>query len=125
MKLKKKDNILINSGNYKGKKGKVRKIIKKKTRALVELFNKDEGKNEGKKFQLIEMDLSNLLLIYRPSSNVLTYNNFYKLQKFLTKMRKINNKLNYLFSIEELNNLLKIRDLENIKEFKRKNELLP
>ncbi len=109
MELKKKDNILINSGKYKGKKGRVIKIIKKKTRALVELFNKD-----GKK--LIEMDLSNLLLIYRPyyKFKFLTY--FYKLQKLLIKMRKINNKLNYFFSIEELNNLLKIRDLENIKE---------
>lgn len=115
--LKKKDNILINSGNYKGKKGKVIKIIKKKTRALVELFNK------GKKFKLIEIDLSNLLLIYRPSYKFLTSKNFYKLQKCLIKMRKINNKLTYLFSIEELNNLLKIRDLENIKQFKIKNEL--
>ncbi|MGX7591066.1 KOW motif-containing protein [Candidatus Karelsulcia muelleri] len=106
MKIKKKDNILINSGNYKGKKGKVIKIIKKKTRALIKLFN----------HQLIEMDLSNLVLIYRPYSKFLTSKNFDQLQKLLIKMRKRNNQLNYLFSIEELNNLLKIRDLENIKE---------
>ncbi|MGX7638279.1 KOW motif-containing protein [Candidatus Karelsulcia muelleri] len=110
MKIKTKDTILINSGNYKGKKGKVIKIIKKKKRALVKLFNQ----------QLIEIDLSNILLIYRPSYN---YKSFDKVQKVLIKVRKINKKLNSLFSIEELKNLLKIRDLENIKL--RKNELFP
>ncbi|MGX7591922.1 hypothetical protein [Candidatus Karelsulcia muelleri] len=111
MKIKNKDNILISSGNYKGKKGRVIKI--RKTRALIKLFN----------HQLIEMDVSNLVLIYRPSYKFLTYKNFDQLQKLLTKMRKRNNQLNDLFSIEELNNLLKIRDLESIKPFKRKNEL--
>ncbi|MGX7591206.1 KOW motif-containing protein [Candidatus Karelsulcia muelleri] len=110
MKLKTQDNILINSGNYKGKKGKIIKIIKKKNRALVKLLN----------HKLLEIDFSNLLLIYRPSYNS---KRFDKVQNILIKMRKINNKLNYFFSIEELKNLLKIRDLENIKL--RKNELFP
>ncbi|MGX7590920.1 KOW motif-containing protein [Candidatus Karelsulcia muelleri] len=109
MKIKNKDNILINSGDYKGNKGKVINIITKKNRALVKLFNN----------KLIEIDLSNLLLIYRPSYK----NTFDKVQKILIKMRKINKKLNYLFSIEELNNLLKLRDLENLKLIK--NELFP
>ncbi|MGX7591496.1 KOW motif-containing protein [Candidatus Karelsulcia muelleri] len=109
MKLKNQDNILINSGNYKGKKGKLINIIKKKNRALVKLLNQ----------KLIEIDLSNLLLIYRPSYK----KTFDKVQKILIKMRKINKNLKYLFSIEELNNLLKLRDLENIKL--RKNELFP
>ncbi|MGX7590350.1 KOW motif-containing protein [Candidatus Karelsulcia muelleri] len=109
MKLKNKDNILINSGNYKGKKGKLINIIKNKNRALVKLLNQ----------KLIEIDLSNLLLIYRPSYK----NTFDKVQNILIKMRKINKNLKYLFSIEELNNLLKLRDLENMKL--RKNELFP
>ncbi|MGX7592343.1 KOW motif-containing protein [Candidatus Karelsulcia muelleri] len=112
MKIKKKDNILINSGPYKGKKGKVIKI--KKNRALVEFLNKEEFRKK-----LIYFDLSNLLLIYRPF--VLNYNTFEVLQKKIMKMRKMNKKINDLFSIEELNNLLKIRDLENIKP----NELFP
>ncbi|MGX7593458.1 KOW motif-containing protein [Candidatus Karelsulcia muelleri] len=109
MTIKTKDNILITSGNHKGKKGKVRKIIKKKTRALVELVKKDEFLHK-----LIEIDLSNLLLISRKFF-CLNYNKFEVLQKSLIKLRKMNNKLNYLFSIEELNNFLKIRDLENLK----------
>ncbi|MGX7590639.1 hypothetical protein ACWNYW_00755 [Candidatus Karelsulcia muelleri] len=110
MKLKTQDNILINSGNYKGKKGKLIKLLKNKTRALVKLLN----------HKLLEIDLSNLLLIYRPSYK---YKSFYKVQNILIKMRKINTKLNSLFSIEELKNLLKLRDLENLKL--RKNELFP
>ncbi|MGX7592483.1 KOW motif-containing protein [Candidatus Karelsulcia muelleri] len=114
MKIKNKDNILINSGPYKGKKGKVLKIRKKKTRALVEILNKDECRNK-----FIDFDLSNLLLIYRPF--VLKSNTFEVLQKQIIQLRKMNKKINDLFSIEELNNFLKIRDLENIKP----NELLP
>ncbi|MGX7586371.1 hypothetical protein [Candidatus Karelsulcia muelleri] len=109
MKLKTQDNILIKSGNYKGKQGKLINIIKNKTRALVKLLNQ----------KLLEIDLSNLLLIYRPSYQ----NTFDKVQKLLSKIRKINKKLKSFFSIEELNNLLKLRDLENIKLIK--NELFP
>ncbi|MGX7590210.1 KOW motif-containing protein [Candidatus Karelsulcia muelleri] len=113
MKIKNKDNILINSGNHKGKKGKVRKIIKKKTRALVKLLHN----------QIIEIDLSNLVLIYRPSTKFLASKNLDQFQKLLMKMRTRNNQLNSFFSIEEFKNLLKIRDLENINQLKRKNEL--
>ncbi|MGX7593172.1 hypothetical protein ACWNYJ_00735 [Candidatus Karelsulcia muelleri] len=109
MKLKTQDNLLIKSGNYKGKQGKLINIIKNKTRALVKLLNQ----------KLIEIDLSNLLLIYRPSYQ----KTFDKVQKLLSQMRKINKKLKSFFSIEELKNLLKLRDLENLKL--RKNELFP
>ncbi|MGX7592620.1 hypothetical protein [Candidatus Karelsulcia muelleri] len=109
MKLKTQDNILIKSGNYQGKPGKIINIRKNKTRALVKLLNQ----------KLLEIDLSNLLLIYRPSYN----KTFDKVQKILSKMRKINKNLKSLFSREELKNLLKLRDLENLKL--RKNELFP
>lgn len=109
MTIKNKDKILINSGNYKGNQGKVIKIIKKKNRALVEILNKEVNR-------FIEIDLSNLLLIYRPiNDNFLKAKKFKRLKKILIKMRKMNKKLNYLFSIEELKNFLKIRYLENIK----------
>ncbi|MGX7591354.1 KOW motif-containing protein [Candidatus Karelsulcia muelleri] len=116
MTIKNKDNILIKSGNYKGKKGKVIKIITNKNRALVEkralveILNKDYEVN-----RLIEIDLSNLLLIYRPiNAHVLNANKLKRLKTIFINMRQMNKKLNYLFSIEELNNLLKIRYLENL-----------
>jgi ribosomal protein L24 len=109
MRIKIKDNILINSGPYKGNKGKVINIIKTKKRALVEIFTKEGNR-------LIEIDLSNLLLRYRPiNDNFLNTKKFQLLKNKLIKMRKRNKKLTSLFSREELNNLLKIRDLETIK----------
>ncbi|MGX7590498.1 hypothetical protein ACT2CL_00780 [Candidatus Karelsulcia muelleri] len=108
MTIQKKDNIFIQSGPKKGNKGKVIKILK--NRALVEIF-----KQEGNR--LLEIDLSNLLLIYRPlKENLLKAKKFQILKQILIKMIKMNNKLNSLFSIEELNNLLKIRSLENLKK---------
>ncbi|AXN02656.1 hypothetical protein ONB76_00590 [Candidatus Karelsulcia muelleri] len=109
MTIKNKDNILLKSGNHKGKKGKVIKIIK--TRALVELLTKEVNR-------LIEMDFSNLLVIYRPilnKENFLNAKKFKILNNVLRKMIKMNKELNYLFSREEFKNFLKIRSLENIK----------
>ncbi|WDE42254.1 hypothetical protein ONB78_00295 [Candidatus Karelsulcia muelleri] len=109
MTIKKKDNILLKSGNHKGKKGQVIKIIK--NRALVELLTKEVNR-------LIEMDFSNLLVIYRPilnKENFLNAKKFKILNNVLRKMIKMNKELNYLFSREEFKNFLKIRSLENIK----------
>ncbi|MGX7593032.1 hypothetical protein ACWNY4_00745 [Candidatus Karelsulcia muelleri] len=108
MTIKNKDNILIKSGHQKGNKGKVRNIIK--TRALVEVLNQEGN------IRLI--DCSNLLLIYRnlnSHENFLTGKKLKILNKILRKMIKMNKKLTYFFSIEELKNFFKIRSLENLK----------
>ncbi|MGX7590068.1 hypothetical protein ACT2CD_00765 [Candidatus Karelsulcia muelleri] len=110
MKLKNQDNIFFKSGNHKGNKGKVIKIIK--NRALVELLTKEVKRP-------IKMDCSNLLVIYRPllnHENFLKANKFQRLNKVLRKMIKMKKELNSLFSREELNNFLKIRSLENLKK---------
>ncbi|MGX7592752.1 KOW motif domain-containing protein [Candidatus Karelsulcia muelleri] len=117
MNIKNKDYILIHRGHYKGNQGKVINIRTNQNRALVEI-----GTQAGKR--LIEIDISNLLLIYRPiQAKSLNANKFKLLQQLVIKMRQMNNKLNNLFSIEELNNFFKLRYLETMTY--SENDLLP
>ena len=71
MKIKKNDTVLIISGNYKGKTGKVLKVFPKKKRALVEGVNliKKHSKPSQQNPQggIVEkeasIDISNLMVI--------------------------------------------------------------
>lgn len=59
MKIKKDDTVLIISGKYKGKKGKVLKIFPKKDKVLVEGINlvkkHQKPKREGEKGQIVQL----------------------------------------------------------------------
>jgi len=71
MKLKKGDQVLIISGKYRGKKGKVLKAFPKKQRLLIEGINLRKKhvrpKREGEKGQIVELPapihISNVKLI--------------------------------------------------------------
>lgn len=71
MKIKKGDHIVIISGKYRGKKGKVIRVLPKKDKAVVEganLIKKHvRSKKSGEKGQTVEMPsplhISNLKLI--------------------------------------------------------------
>ncbi len=71
MKIKKGDRVLIISGKYRGKTGKVLAVFPKEKRVLVEGINlakkHQKPRREGEKGQVIEMprpiDVSNLKLI--------------------------------------------------------------
>ncbi|OGO15874.1 MAG: 50S ribosomal protein L24 [Chloroflexi bacterium RBG_16_48_7] len=71
MKIKKNDNVIIIAGKDKGKKGKVRQVLPKANRLLVEGFNlaKRHSKTKGQARQggIIEleapMDVSNVMLV--------------------------------------------------------------
>lgn len=71
MKIKKNDTVLIISGNYKGKTGKVLKVFPKKKRALVEGVNliKKHSKPSQQNPQggIVEkeasIDISNLMVV--------------------------------------------------------------
>jgi len=71
MKIKKGDNVLIILGKYRGKKGKILKVIPKKEKILIEGVNlmkkSQKPKKTGEKGQIIELpaplDASNVKLI--------------------------------------------------------------
>ena len=71
MKIQKNDNVIIIAGKDRGKKGKVRQVITKKNRLIVEGFNlaKRHSKTKGQTRQggIIEleapMDASNVMLV--------------------------------------------------------------
>ncbi|XOB40422.1 MAG: 50S ribosomal protein L24 [Candidatus Nealsonbacteria bacterium] len=71
MKIKKGDTILIISGKYRGKKGKILKAFPKQGRIMIEGINlvkkHQKPKKTGEKGQIIEipapMDVSNVKLI--------------------------------------------------------------
>ena len=71
MKIKKNDNVIIIVGKDKGKKGKVRQVLPKANRLLVEGFNlaKRHSRTKGQTRQggIIEleapMDVSNVMLV--------------------------------------------------------------
>lgn len=71
MKIKKGDTVLIISGKYRGKKGKVLKAFPKQLRLLVEGVNLRKKhikpRREGEKGQVVEtpapIDISNIKLI--------------------------------------------------------------
>jgi large subunit ribosomal protein L24 len=71
MKIKKGDNVLIILGKYRGKKGKILKVIPKKEKILIEGVNlmkkSQKPKKTGEKGQIIELpaplDVSNVKLI--------------------------------------------------------------
>lgn len=71
MKIKKNDTVLIISGKYRGKKGKVLKAFPKKQRLLIEGVNLRKKhvrpKREGEKGQIVELPapihISNVKLI--------------------------------------------------------------
>ena len=71
MKIKKDDKVIILSGKYKNKKGKVLKVIPKEGRIIVEGVNivkkHRRPKKQGEKGQRIEVaspiDISNAMLI--------------------------------------------------------------
>jgi large subunit ribosomal protein L24 len=71
MKIRKNDNVLIIAGKDKGKKGKVRQVIPKKGKLIVESINliKRHSRTKGQARQggIIEMespmDISNVMLM--------------------------------------------------------------
>ncbi len=71
MKIQKNDNVIIIAGKDKGKKGKVRQVLPKKNRLLVEGFNlaKRHSRTKGQTKQggIIELeaplDVSNVMLV--------------------------------------------------------------
>jgi large subunit ribosomal protein L24 len=71
MKIQKNDNVIIIAGKDKGKKGKVRQVIPKKNRLMVEGFNlaKRHSRTKGQTKQggIIELeaplDVSNVMLV--------------------------------------------------------------
>ena len=71
MKIKKGDNVLIILGKYRGKKGKILKVIPKKGKILIEGVNlmkkSQKPKKTGEKGQIIvlpaPLDVSNVKLI--------------------------------------------------------------
>ena len=85
MKIKKNDNVIIIVGKDKGKKGKVRQVLPKSNRLLVEGFNlaKRHSRTKGQTRQggIIEleapMDVSNVMLVC-PKCNSTTRVGFQK-----------------------------------------------
>ena len=71
MKIKKGDTVLVISGKYRGKKGKVLRVFPKENRVLVEGINlvkkHQKPKRTGEKGQIVEspspIDVSNVKLI--------------------------------------------------------------
>jgi large subunit ribosomal protein L24 len=71
MKIKKGDNVLIILGKYRGKKGKILKVIPKKGKVLLEGINlvkkSQKPKRSGEKGQIVELpaplDASNVKLV--------------------------------------------------------------
>jgi large subunit ribosomal protein L24 len=71
MKIKKGDKVLVTSGKYRGKTGKVLRAFPKESRVLVEGINLSKkhqrGKKSGEKGKIVEIpgpiDVSNLKLI--------------------------------------------------------------
>ena len=71
MKIKKNDNVIINSGKYKGQKSKVIKIISQKDQIIVEKVNlktkhikpQQEGKQGSIKQVESPIHISNITLI--------------------------------------------------------------
>jgi large subunit ribosomal protein L24 len=71
MKIQKNDNVIIIAGKDKGKKGKVRQVLPKTNRLMVEGFNlakrHSRTKGQAKQGGIIEleapMDVSNVMLV--------------------------------------------------------------
>lgn len=71
MKFKKEDNVIVISGNYKGKTGKILKVFPKKERVIIEGVNirkrHTKASNQNPKGGIIEKELpinaSNIMII--------------------------------------------------------------
>ena len=71
MKIKKQDNIIIITGKYKGKQGKVLKILTKTNQVIIENINlkikhikpKGEGKQGEKRTIEAPIHISNIALV--------------------------------------------------------------
>ena len=73
MKIKKNDNVKVISGNYKGKTGRIIKVLSDKNRAFVEGVNivkkhvrpNQQNPQGGIVEKELSMDLSHLMLLYK------------------------------------------------------------